>query len=193
MKWAMSDDYAALITTVILAVLVIGTVQAYTLLKTWGDGVVETTERLRASIDNIVKAGRTGAEPPTEDLAKIHEARESNQVIRQKGAALATSLVWLAICGILVTVQIAVLEWSATHGPEEKDPELAKLAFGACSASIVILAGEGAMRVTARTASGMRKQILELSQYTAEDKRRFVEAVHKYREDQQAPPTPPAE
>jgi hypothetical protein len=192
MKWAMSDDYAALITTVILAVLLIGTVQAYTLFKAWGDGVLEVTEGIRTSIDNIVQAGRTGVEPPAEDLAKIDEARESSHLVRQKVTALVASFVWLAICAVLVAVQIAVLAWSATHSPDDKDPSLAKFAFVACSVSIVILVAEGALRVMARTAVGMNKQIVELRQYTTEDERRYKEALRKYRQAQQTAPTDPA-
>jgi hypothetical protein len=193
MNWAMSDDYAALITTVILAVLLIGTVQAYTLFKAWGDGVVETIEWMRPSIDNIIQAGRTGAEPPAEDLAKIDRARESNQAVRQKAAALVAFIVWLAICAVLVSVQIAVMEWSATHSPEEKAPGLARFAFVACSASIVILVMEGVVRVVVRTAIGLKKQNAELNRYTAEDKHRYLEALRSYREAQQVPPPDPAD
>jgi hypothetical protein len=191
MKWTMSDEYAAVITTVILAVLLVGTVQAYTLFKAWGDGFRETSEDLHASVDNVVQAVRTGVEPPAEDLAKVDEGRESNRIIRQKAAALMAAFVWFWTCVFLVAVQIMVLKWSATHSPKE-DPDLAKFAFVVCAVSIVILVVEGVVRVMARFAVVMRKQIEWSRQYTAEDRHRYDEALRAFRQARQTPPSDPA-
>jgi hypothetical protein len=191
MKWAMSDDYAALVTTVILAVLLIGSVQAYTLFRTWGDGIVEAFEDLTTSIDNVVQAGRSGQEPSIEDLAKIDKARVSgpNHMMRRKVAALLAFTVWVAICVVLVVVEIEVLKWSATHSPEDH-PGLAKFAFYACAASVVILVAEGAVRVMARTAISLKKEMEPMRAYTAEDRRRYDEALHAFRQAQEPPSGP---
>ncbi|MFF4369657.1 hypothetical protein [Streptomyces sp. NPDC001594] len=184
----MSDDYAALITTVIVAVLLIGTVQAYTLFKAWGDGFLELTADWRTSADNVIQARRAGVEVPAEDLAKIHEGRESNRVKRQKFAALVGAFAWLSICAILVLVEIKVLKWSATHNPKE-DPQLAKAAFLACAVSIVILVGEGLGRVVGRLAIGVKRQREWARQYTDDDLRHYDEALRVYRQRQEAEPT----
>jgi hypothetical protein len=154
MKWAMSDDYAALITTIILAVLLIGTVQTYSLLRAWTNSYAEIARRYVEAWNRAGDAARNGSDPDDEDLEQISIVATPRRLLLLAWPAMAAGVAWLSICALLVILQIKVLLWSATHEPA-RDPQLAKWTFYATSGSVVLLLIEGLARAVLQGISGI--------------------------------------
>ncbi|MFI6729238.1 hypothetical protein NRF20_46165 [Streptomyces sp. R-74717] len=185
----MSDDYAALITTVILAVLLIGTVQLYTLIKSYADAMPQADDSHAALLERVAQALHGNRDPRAEDLAALDQyftdlfARVVGRN-RRWGTYLA-SAAWVAICCVLVITQIKVLKWSATHTPAQ-DPHLAKTAFYIASGAVVILVCEGVVRVITQVIANARRHRARVRQFSADDFRRLNEAGERYRQARQA-------
>jgi len=145
MKWAMSDDYAALISTIIIAALLIGSVQLYTLTRTWVSIPIQTLQEFLQAMSRATAAIRAGNDPAVEDLEGIASAVDPKNAIRKVWPAWVAAAIWMAVCVLLVTLQIKILLWSATGTP--KDPDLAKAAFYITAAVVIMLVAEGIIRV----------------------------------------------
>lgn len=175
MKWAMSDDYAALITTVILFVLAVGTVQAYTFLKQWADAAAEWARQLAEVRSRVLDAIRAGDEPEESDMERVGQLAENRPTKGFPPAYIAAGL-WLCLCTTLVAVQVKVLLWAATDG-HGKDPHLARQSFFVSCAAMGILTAEGLMRAWLRGRSGLTRYAL----VDEEDAARYHRALEDYR------------
>ncbi|MFC7844632.1 hypothetical protein [Streptomyces sp. NPDC057382] len=154
----MSDDYAALVTAIILAVLLIGTVQTYTLMRMWTDRFVETAQQYASSRRQALEAIRRGEEPAPDDLNGLATAvgqAGPMQLLAKVWPVLVGTSIWFGVCAVLVAVQIRILFWSATHQPET-DPALAKLAFFVTAGSVALLILEVVIRVAVQLFSRLR-------------------------------------
>ncbi|MFC8520152.1 hypothetical protein [Streptomyces sp. NPDC057257] len=174
MKWAMSDDYAALITTVILFVLAVGTVQTYTFLKQYADAAAEWARQLAEVRSRVLSAIRAGDEPENRDMERVGELTEDRPTKGFPPAYIAAGL-WLALCTTLVGVQAKVLLWAATDG-HSKDPHLARLSFFVSCAAMGVLTAEGLVRAWLRGRSGLRRYALD----DEEDAARYQRALADY-------------
>ncbi|WP_030410250.1 hypothetical protein [Streptomyces sp. NRRL S-1448] len=67
----MTNDYAAIITTVIVAVLVIGAIQFYTFTKRCFLALIEYMPQMVEVERKVLDCLRTGTEPPQELLTKL--------------------------------------------------------------------------------------------------------------------------
>ncbi len=179
MKWAMSDDYAALITTVILAVLLIGTVQTYTLLRAWVNSQVEAVRRGVDAHNRVAAAVKDGREPNDEDLQEVVKLRRPHHVVLQAWPAVLAGAVWLGVCATLVGMQIRVLQWAGTHEPAT-NPALAEKAFYVCSAAIVLLVAEGLVRTLARGISGIRQATQSYEALDPQERAGTLTAIAEY-------------
>ncbi|MFE9776168.1 hypothetical protein ACFYOV_31830 [Streptomyces sp. NPDC005931] len=175
----MSDDYAALITTIILASLLIGSVQSYSLLRRWADSHLGTTEDGMDARTRALESIRRGEAPRPEDLEAIALAAQPVRVLRKTLLPLISSGVWLAVSAALVWVQVKVLLWSGTHEPPT-DPQLAKQAFYVASGAVVLLVAEGLLRVMAYGASRILQSIQSLEEATPEERSELLQAIRRY-------------
>ncbi|CAM5607628.1 hypothetical protein SVIRM249S_06033 [Streptomyces viridochromogenes] len=191
MKWAMSDDYAALVTTIILAVLLIGTVQTYTLMRAWTDRFVDTAQQYTSSRRQALEAIRRGEEPASHDLnglvAAVGQARPT-QLLAKVWPVLVGTSIWFAVCAVLVSLQIRILFWSATHQPET-DPALAKLAFVVTAGSLALLVLEVVIRVAVQLVSRLRSLAKDGGggEVSAEEKHALLSAVTAHLRGPQEP------
>ncbi|MGY5106075.1 hypothetical protein [Streptomyces sp. 900105245] len=178
----MSDDYAALITTIIMAELVIGSVQAYTLMKAWAEPTRQLTLRIKQAAEKVVTARKAGEDANPDDIALIRSARstvEMQRLLMSTLPALAAAMVWMAACTVLVFVQIQVLKWSGTHTPL-KDPKLARTSFYVSAGAVVLLVGEGVVRVFVRAYSGMLRDALSVARIKGEDREHLTAALAEH-------------
>ncbi|MFE0489192.1 hypothetical protein [Streptomyces griseoaurantiacus] len=137
----MSDDYAAITTSIMAAVLVIATVQAERFLKTWTEPMFEIKKNLRAAQDKAVLRVRAGEEPTPEELAVLSETTAQHD--REARAFVRTALpryvvgggAWLALTCMIIFYIAQIVRWSGTshHGPA---PELAEQVFLATMISV---------------------------------------------------------
>ncbi|MFG2557208.1 hypothetical protein [Streptomyces sp. NPDC048581] len=186
----MSDDYAALITTVILAVLLIGTVQLYTLIKSYSDALPQADASHAALLERAVQAVHGNRDPSAEDLVALDQyfadmLAHMGGARRRWGIYLASGA-WMTICCVLVITQIEVLKWSATHTPGQDAPQLAKSAFYIASWAIMILVFEGFVRVIIQMIANLQRRRARFRQFSADDLRRLSRAAQeRYRQAQQ--------
>ncbi|MFF1320631.1 hypothetical protein ACFVZZ_14530 [Streptomyces chartreusis] len=96
------------------------------------------------------------------DLAKVDALTRPDAAVRRLIPAYAASGVWVAVCGVLVYVQIKVLKWAGTHHPA-KDPDLAELAFYVCTVAVGVLVVEGVVRGVAGPVGRMRLMRTEIT------------------------------
>ncbi|MGA5208066.1 hypothetical protein [Streptomyces variegatus] len=141
----MSDDYAAITTSIMLAVLVIATMQAERLLKAWYAPLVEARKRWWAVEDEIAAHLRAGREVTHDDLARLRDVRAQAACRANEMGALSNLLKiicvggpWLLLCLQIVSTVVYVLRWAATPDPDPS-PALARLAFYTTTASVVAL------------------------------------------------------
>ncbi|MFF6911545.1 hypothetical protein [Streptomyces sp. NPDC012466] len=175
----MSDDYAALITTIILAVLLIGTVQTYTLLRAWTNSYAETAGHYVEAHNRVVAAVTAGNDPDSEDLELISAVAAPRRLLLLAWPAVTAGSAWLTVCALLVTVQIKVLLWSATHQPET-DPQLARWAFYVTSGSVVLLLMEGLVRAALQGLFGVRRSLSGYTPLDAQTRDGFYKAIAQH-------------
>ncbi|MFD6493485.1 hypothetical protein ACFV99_23770 [Streptomyces sp. NPDC059944] len=144
----MSDDYAALISTIIIAALLVGTVQIYSLTRAWVDVPIEMLHQYLQANGRALASIRAGDTPAADDLSKLAAITNPKDMWKRAWPAMVAAGIWLWTCIVLVALQIRILLWSATGAP--KDPALAKGAFFITSAVVVMLVLEGIIRVLAR-------------------------------------------
>nr|WP_185930688.1 hypothetical protein [Streptomyces sp. WAC05458] len=143
----MSADYVAVISTLILAVLAVGTVQIYSTTKESFKKTSETLESLVQARSRVVTALRDGIAPDETDLRLV--ARFPTGVLLFTPRAIfpalrsaignsfrvAPMVTWLILCAALCWSQIRVLIWLGHEKAAGKAPEVAQE-----SALIVVLA-----------------------------------------------------
>ncbi|MFG3585791.1 hypothetical protein [Streptomyces sp. NPDC047990] len=144
----MSDDYAALITTIIIAALLIGTVQIYSLTRIWVDVPLETLHQYIQATGRALTSIRAGDAPTPNDLSKLAALADPKGMWKRAWPAMVAAGIWLWTCILLVALQIRILLWSATGAP--RDPDLAKGSFFITAAVVVLLVLEGLIRVLAQ-------------------------------------------
>lgn len=177
MKWAMSGDYAALITTVILAALLVGSVQTYALFRRWTSVYVDAARLLVDSTNRSRKAIQRGVEPdPADTDAIIEIISKPRRFLYRSTAAFLAVAVWVAVCTTLVVVQIDVLRWAATNQPP-KDPDLARLSFYVAAGAVVLLVAEGVLRVLFQAGSSLSQAFRDYESMTSEERRTFYRAL----------------
>lgn len=181
MKWAMSHDYAAIMTTAILAVLAVGTVQTYTLMKIASDFVTEGTQLAAESWQRCLDAVRQGQAPADEDLDKAYSRRFFSYYLAFKPmAAYAAGFLWSVIVTVLGTLQVKILRWAATEDPG-KEPGLARTAFYCVTAAIILLLAEGLIRVFARLVTGYWKAVTPIWRQSSRSERAEMDrALREY-------------
>ncbi|MFJ2924582.1 hypothetical protein ACIPIU_06065 [Streptomyces massasporeus] len=173
----MSNDYAALITTVILAALLIGSVQTYTLFRRWASVYTDVARLYVDATNRSRRAIQQGEEPDPADTDAIIEilAKPRRFIYRSTAALLAVS-VWVAVCTTLVIVQIDVLKWAAT-GQSTKDPSLARLSFYVAAGAVVLLVAEGVIRVLFQAGSSLVQAFRDYEVMTGEERDKFFRTV----------------
>ncbi|MEU6578507.1 hypothetical protein [Streptomyces sp. NPDC046805] len=129
----MTDDYAAITTSIMAAVQVIATVQFERLLKEWTAPVLTSTERKWAAQDRVIARLKADQEPTQQELAELGETTVLRQQAERDGRNGlikfgVTGVLWATLSLLIVWTIVKVLRWSATphHGPA---PELASFVF----------------------------------------------------------------
>ncbi|MPY47108.1 hypothetical protein [Streptomyces acidicola] len=175
----MSDDYAALITTIILAALLIGSVQLASLLRRFVGAFVESAQRGVNAQNSAIDAIQREEDPEPDDLEAITVAVRPGRVLRKAIPALAAAIIWLGICGPLVWILIKVLFWSATHEPQT-DPQLAKASFYVTAGAVAVLVIEGMVRVVAEALRNMKRALNSYTPPTREQRSKLFEALARH-------------
>ncbi|MFE1884171.1 hypothetical protein [Streptomyces diastatochromogenes] len=189
----MSDDYASLIITVVIAVLAVGTVQLYTLMNRWGQVFVTTSGRrteLRLRTLQAMTEGRQADEGDLKELADKWKWWRS--LLRAVPPYLAAGI-WGALCALNVGVAIRVLQWSGQDG-HGKDPQLAEHAYWVAVASIGTLMFEGLVRSFLTVGGRMASNRRRLRSFSTDDRDRLYELIDHYQQTGQTqlpPPAPP--
>lgn len=179
MKWAMTDDYAALITAIILAVLLIGTVQTYSFMQKWTQTYVSRLRETYEAYGRIAAAVEEGSEPRPEDLESLRNRVLVVLRIVSSPAYWALGL-WGATCGWLVWTQIRVLRWAGTHHPAA-DPDLAQEAFAVCCFAIGVLVLEGLVRAMLQAVRDGHGAVLPYLRMSRAARTRANEALRAHR------------
>ncbi|MEU9576275.1 hypothetical protein [Streptomyces chilikensis] len=138
----MTNDYAAMITTVYIAVLAVGTVQQYTFFKAAADIVGQRFD-LRKRIEFLERV-RVGDEPEPMELW------QATRPIEPKGdrIRLAMAIAWCVLAVTLVNCQIQVLRWAATPDVEANpDPDLAMMTFVVAVVAFCFLLADVSVRL----------------------------------------------
>lgn len=195
MKWAMSDDYAALLTTLIVAVLAVGTIQTYTLMKRWGDTETERVRLTSQARERVLEAMRQGQDPGEEDLRQAFVPVFNLGMNRKAVPAYVAGFVWVVVVTTLGAFQVKILRWAAAEG-DPADPQLARKAFYAVSIAIALLLAEGMIRAFSQMLSEQWTAVKPLRQYSRSERRRAIRTVRQFRKTGQvptpaSPPTPP--
>jgi hypothetical protein len=194
MNWAMSNDYAALITTLIVAVIAVGTIQLYTLMKRWGDVFAEAGSELVEARRRILDAMAQGQAPTPDDLnAASMSPRWVLAVSRKSFPPYLAAAIWIGVCGGLVVIQASVLRWTAM-ADKPKSAELAEKSFWVVVAAVVLLIVEGIARALLEARVKVRRLGQGLAHYSRADRQRMHQALTQYRRTGQVPPanTPPS-
>ncbi|MFB6849796.1 hypothetical protein ACFCXS_33720 [Streptomyces sp. NPDC056373] len=187
----MSDDYAALLTTLIVAIFAVGTIQTYTLMRLLGQKLNEDARRKAEAQHRVLRALRDAQAPEEQDLTDAYEPAVDRIGLPRKELAVYTAgVTWTGMVIVLGTQQIKILRWagSAAH---PKDPELAEGSFFLVSIAIAVLLVEGVVRALAQSHLEFRAITAPLRQYTKADRKRMRQVIRQYRSSGQVP-TPPA-
>ncbi|MEV7643354.1 hypothetical protein AB0O32_25810 [Streptomyces rubiginosohelvolus] len=178
----MSDDYAAIVSTLIVALLTIGTVQLVTLLKRWRAFAVDFFREAVDARRRVTLALKAGHSPAPEDFELLNILRPKRLVSRSVAALMApyvAACVWGAACVHLVIVQIQVLRWAGADEPGPA-PELAKQAF----ATIVVCGSAMVVEGLVRAVAGLRGTIGQrdyAAEFTAAERAAFGRSLNEYR------------
>ncbi|MFF3838244.1 hypothetical protein [Streptomyces sp. NPDC001930] len=181
----MSGDYAAIVTTIVLAVFVVGSVQLYVLARRelipdprWESG---SAAELR-----IVGSLREGDQPRAEDLAVLDETTRTSVSLKVIPTSV-SAVLWIIVGFALIVVEINVLKWAATAKPGPA-PELAAWAFYVCAGSVTLLAVEGLARAMTPALSVLIKCAKDMRSMSREERDHVKIALADYRAAQNASP-----
>ncbi|WP_159027853.1 hypothetical protein [Streptomyces pactum] len=185
----MSDDYAATLTTVNAAVLLVGTVQYTGLSRRVGDRVFSSEREQAAAKGHLIEQRRQGVEPSPGALVQLRSQRRDLR--RRTSANLVAGSVWCVVCVLLIVHQLQILAWAGT-ADAEPDPGLARRCFLATCAGIVLLVLEPVARGSYRLWRGARKGPLEYTtRYTRQERRRLDRQIRTAAVQPPAPGTAP--
>ncbi|MEU6687706.1 hypothetical protein [Streptomyces sp. NPDC046832] len=187
----MSDDYAALLTTLIVAIFAVGTIQTYTLMRLLGQKQNEDARRRAEAQQRVLQALRDGQAPDEQDLTDAYVPAVDRIGLPRKELAVYTAgVIWTGMVIVLGMQQIKILRWagSAAH---PKNPELAEDSFLLVSIALAVLLVEGVVRALAQGHLEFRAITAPLRQYTKADHKAMRQVVKQYRRAGQIP-TPPA-
>ncbi|MEU3693803.1 hypothetical protein [Streptomyces narbonensis] len=192
----MSNDFAAIISSINIAVLVIGSIQHYVLLKKYIADVSQKApldmERRRVLIDRM-KA--TGVKPTRDELAEVHEGDVEREDNYPPGliAAGVGSLLWVFLCTALVFVQVKVLVWAALWGAVENPPPAKTLAIVSCvvtAAAIVAVLVESVAHLWLPFLFTLRNFERAKTQISGVHQTEFDRLLAEYRASLASPPAP---
>ncbi|MET9735586.1 hypothetical protein ABZZ79_34665 [Streptomyces sp. NPDC006458] len=188
----MSDDYAALLTTLIVTVLAVGTIQTYTLMRRLGDSQTADVRRTVEARLRVLDAMRRGGAPDPEDLRAAHVSTVSFLALSQRNlSAYTAGVVWSLVVVVLGVQQVKILMWagSADHGDS---PNLARDSFYLVAVSVGLLLAEGVVRAFVRTFVDQRESLKPLHAYPREERAEMLAAVRHFHRTGEAPaPAPP--
>jgi hypothetical protein len=136
-SWTMSNDYAAIVTTLDGAILVIGTAQFVGIYKKFTEKSSVIEREKFAHRGRLVEALQRGEEPDAADLV----AARRGLILSWDTLLLSLAFaVWGVLAGAVAIVQVQVLRWAATAGENpDPDPELARMAYLVTGAAILAL------------------------------------------------------
>ncbi|WP_228184021.1 hypothetical protein [Streptomyces anulatus] len=179
----MSHDYAAIVSTLIVALLTIGTVQLVSLLKRWSVMVRGLYQEGYEARHRITEALKTAQSPDAEDFEKLNIVRPVRWLFRVAitlGPYVAAA-VWAVACVVLLDVQISVLRWAGADKPG-MDPELARKAYRTVVVCGSLMAAEGLVRACVigfgYIVRGHRDH---RAAFTAAERHAFFRSVHEHR------------
>ncbi|MEU2539984.1 hypothetical protein [Streptomyces iakyrus] len=187
----MSNDYAAIVTTLDVAVLLIGTVQFTTHYLRWNDSIAELARARRERMGSLIEERRRGIEP-TRDALREMRPRSLWGTARAAWPLFIPGAVWLSVCALLVKLQIDVLVWAGTANAGA-DPALAESACWTLAVAIIFLLLESYLAILARIRSS-RREIEEWykGRYSEEERSDLAERVANARRTRPSP-TPSAD
>lgn len=181
----MSNDNVAVLTTLNVTVLIVGTVQYTRLLRTMFAKDLADVRAWYAARDRVLEAKRQGAMPSVEILQELRPYSPWAW-LRNWRAGLA-ACIWCGICMAVLLSQIMMLQWigDPSAGP---DPHLARRCAIITSVSCIALVIEGifgAFNEHSRAESEIRRDFLQ--RYTTTELRALSTDIR----NAQAPPPPP--
>ncbi|MFE5300658.1 hypothetical protein [Streptomyces sp. NPDC056632] len=183
----MSGDYAAIVTTIVLAVLVVGSVQLYVLAQR--ELIPHSSYESGSAAElRIVGSIREGNPPRAEDLATLDATTRSGVPLKVIPTR-AFVVLWVIVCFALIVVEIKVLKWAASAKPGPA-PELAAWSFYVCAGSVMLLAVEGLARAMAPALTVFLKSAKDMWSMSREERDQVKIALADYRAAQN--PSPPA-
>ncbi|MGW6290695.1 hypothetical protein [Streptomyces sp. NPDC055107] len=196
----MSHDYAAIVSTLIVALLTIGTVQLVTLLKRFS---VLFSDLHRGESDarrRITEALKEGQIPDPDDFEKLSVVRPARWILRMATTTAAPYLasgIWGGACVVLVHVQVQVLRWAGTDQAGDA-PELAEQAFLTIMVCGSLMVVEGVIRAAVIGLGGLHQDNRDYkAAFSVADRAAFFRSVSEYRRSLRATqgdsaPSPPA-
>ncbi len=175
MTWAMSNDYAAVLTTINAAVLLVGTVQYTGLMRRVGDRVFTTKRQQTEAKRQLIEQQRGGIDPSAEALLQLRNERR--ELRKRTLPNLVASLVWSATCLLMITNQMQVLAWLGTAQPGAA-ATLARRSFLVTLIGVSVLVAEPLARGTYRLWRGLWKGSRGYrTQYTRHERRRLQRQI----------------
>ncbi|WP_143203497.1 hypothetical protein [Streptomyces sp. CB02115] len=188
----MSDDYASLLTTLIVAVLAVGTVQTHSLMKRWNDTHVEQLRVATEARIRVADALGRGVQPSEGDLQVADQsARRAVAMARSWLAPWLAGGVWAGVVVTLGKQQLRILKWAATAG-DPAAPELAKTSFRYVSIAVALLLAEGIVRVFVSSFTRQYQQFKSWRDYPRSSRALADDAIRAYRLTGQIPAAPAA-
>ncbi|MEU1668508.1 hypothetical protein ABZ547_34000 [Streptomyces sparsogenes] len=133
----MSNDYAAVATSVIFGVLVIGTAQHYAMVKRINDLRSERIQTVSDARERVLNDLRNGTKPSLNDLEQSHASRLTHEGFDGVLARWSAGL-WGIVAASLAIVQIRILIWAGGANPGPA-PELAHIVFIDTAVAIALL------------------------------------------------------
>jgi hypothetical protein len=180
MKWAMTDDYASLVTTLIVTVLAVGTIQTYTLMRRLGESQTEDVRKTVQARLKVLDAMRQGLTPDPEDLREAHVSTLSLLALSQRNlSAYLAGAVWSGVVIVLGVQQIRILRWAGSAG-HTANPDLARDSFYLVSGAVGLLLVEGLVRAFVRTFVDQRESLKPLRDYPSDERSRMLAAVRRF-------------
>ncbi|MCX5246986.1 hypothetical protein OG895_17400 [Streptomyces sp. NBC_00201] len=188
----MSNDYAAIVSTLDVAVLLVGAVQFAKVWARIGDETAAQAQTRRERMGALIEQQRQGVEPSRSELLEV---RRTSLVrwFRQLALLHTAGLIWFFTCGNLIVVQLRVLRWAGTAGAGP-NPDLAQDAFNWVAIGVVLLFIEGYVGgfVRARRKAQQARKAYSLH-YTNEERIGLDQKVREAARSESAPSAAPAD
>ncbi|WP_030797203.1 hypothetical protein [Streptomyces sp. NRRL S-337] len=147
MRFAMTDNYAALVMSVDAGLLVVGAVQSHGTVTTVRERIRAVNQRHAAAMRVIADRLRAGEEPTNAELHRAHDlSRKATGDLRRRFERPATvGLMWAIMSVWLVVSVVATLWWSAMEG-HGRAPWLAEGTLAATALATLVLLAETILR-----------------------------------------------